>query len=46
MKEGGWGGEGRKRLHTNPRFPAMFFHAGYSSLVFFSRDVKFSDLQI
>ena len=46
MKEGGWGGEGRKRLHTNPRFPAMFFHAGYSSLVFFVRDVKFADLQI
>ena len=36
------GGMGR----GNPRFPAMFFHAGYSSLVFFSRDVKFSDLQI
>ena len=46
MKEGGWGGEGRKCLHTNPRFPAMFFHAGYSSLVFFLRDVKLSDLQI
>ena len=37
MKEGGGGGggEGRKRLQANPRFPAMFFHAGNSSLVFF-----------
>ena len=35
MNEGGGGGEGRKCLQTNPRFPAMSFHAGYSSLVFF-----------
>ena len=36
-KNEGGGGEGRKRLQTNPRFPAMSFHALYSSLVFFAR---------